>query len=228
LKIKKSLNYKYIAVEGNIGAGKTTLSEMLAKAYDYRLILEQYSENPFLPLFYENPARYTLQVELYFMTQRHQQLQTYYASPKQFQQNTIADYFFLKTLLFANSNLAGEEKGLFQQLFHTLNASFPNPDILIYLHRPVRELKTFIQYRGREMEETIDPLYLEKVQKAYFDFFKTQPDFPVLVIDMEGVDFVKTPCAYDNIVGLLQEDYATKVHYLKLKNTSIQKKYIKQ
>jgi len=216
LKIKKGLNYRYIAIEGNIGAGKTTLSEMLSNEFEYRSILEQYTENPFLPLFYENPERYTLQVELYFMTQRHKQLQTYYASPTQFQQNTIADYFFLKTLLFADSNLEGEEKGLFQQLFHTLNANFPNPDILIYLHRPVRELKTYIQQRGREMEDTIDPIYLDKVEKAYFSFFKTQPNFPVLVIDMEGIDFVKTPCAYEKIVGLLQEEYEAKVHYLKL------------
>lgn len=189
---------------------------MLAKAYNYRLILEQFLENPFLPLFYENPERYTLQVELYFMTQRHQQLQTYYTSTKQFQQATISDYFFLKTLLFADSNLEGAEKDLFQQLFHTLNASFPNPDILIYLHRPVLELKKFIQQRGRKMEATIDPIYLDKVEKSYFDFFETQPDFPILVIDMEGVDFVKMPCAYEKIVGLLQKEYEAKVHYLKL------------
>lgn len=216
LKITKTLNYSYIAIEGNIGAGKTTLSEMLSKAFNYRTVLEQFTENPFLPLFYENPERYTLQVELYFMTQRHKQLQAFYNNQGNSQQNTIADYFFLKTLLFADSNLVGEEKDLFQQLFHTLNAPFPNPDILIYLHRPVPELKTFIKQRGREMEETIDPIYLDKVEKAYFRFFKTQPAFPVLVIDMEGVDFVKTPCAYEQIVSLLQEDYEAKVHYLKL------------
>ncbi len=216
MKIKKELNYSYIAIEGNIGAGKTTLSEMLGNEFDYRLILEQFTENPFLPLFYENPERYTLQVELYFMTQRHQQLQAFYKNQNTPQQKTIADYFFLKTLLFADSNLTGAEKHLFQQLFHTLNANFPSPDILIYLHRPVPELKTFIKQRGREMEDTIDPIYLDKVEKAYFGFFKTQPDFPVLVIDMKGVDFVKTPCAYEKIVGLLQEEYADKVYYLKL------------
>ena len=216
MKIKKALNYRYIAIEGNIGAGKTTLSEMLGNEFDYRLILEQFTENPFLPLFYENPERYTLQVELYFMTQRHKQLQGFYHNQSNAQQNTIADYFFLKTLLFADSNLEGAEKGLFQQLFHTLNANFPNPDILIYLHRPVPELKTYIHKRGREMEDTIDPIYLDKVEKAYFGFFKTQPAFPVLVIDIEGVDFVKTPCAYEKIVGLLQENYEAKVHYLKL------------
>lgn len=216
MKINKALPYNYIAIEGNIGAGKTTLSEMLANEFDYRLILEQFTENPFLPLFYENPDRYTLQVELYFMTQRHRQMQIFYASPKQFKQNTIADYFFLKTLLFAESNLEGAEKNLFQQIFHTLNADFPNPDILIYLHRPVTELKYFIQHRGREMEDDIDPLYLDKVESAYFNFLKKQPDFPVLVIDMEGINFVKTPCAYEKIKGLLEKDYEPKVYYLKV------------
>jgi len=216
LKITKALKYKYIAIEGNIGAGKTTLSELLAKAHDYRLILEQFTDNPFLPLFYENPERYAFQVELFFMTERYKQLQEFYASQDLFQQHTIADYFFLKTLLFANSNLLDEEKRLFQQLFHTLNARFPNPEILIYLHRPIVELKSYIKKRGREMENTIDPIYLEKVQKAYFSFFKTQPDFPVLVIDMEGVDFVKVPCAYEKIEELLLQNWAAKVHYLKL------------
>lgn len=210
-----SLNYSYIAIEGNIGAGKTTLSEMLAKDFNYRLILEQFTDNPFLPLFYKNPERYAFQVELFFMTERYKQLQQYYASQDLFQQDTIADYFFLKTLLFANSNLLEEEKRLFQQLFHTLNARFPHPEILVYLHRPVDELVWYIQHRGRQMESKIDPNYLEKVQNAYFNFFKTQPNYPVLVIDMEGVDFVKESCIYDKIIGLLQKEYENKVHYLK-------------
>ena len=189
---------------------------MLAKEHNYRLILEQFTDNPFLPLFYENPERYAFQVELFFMTERVKQLQKYYATPNFFQQKTIADYFFLKTLLFADSNLLAEEKQLFQQLFHTLNARFPNPDILVYLHRPIPELKSYIKKRGRSMEATIDPIYLEKVQKAYFDFFKTQPDFPVLVIDMEGIDFVQMPQAYEKINHLLCQEHKPKVHCMKL------------
>jgi len=216
LKNNKSLKYSYIAVEGNIGAGKTTLSEMLAKEHDYRLILEQFTDNPFLPLFYENPERYAFQVELFFMTERVKQLQINYASKALFQQKTVADYFFLKTLLFANSNLIAEEKRLFQELFHTLNARFPNPEILVYLHRPIPELKSYIQKRGRSMEETIDSIYLKKVQEAYFGFFKTKPNFPVLVIDMEGVDFVQMPNAYEQITDLLCQKHEPKVHFLKL------------
>lgn len=189
---------------------------MLAKDFDYRLILEQFTDNPFLPLFYKNPERYAFQVELFFMTERYKQLQTYYASTDLFQQNTIADYFFLKTLLFADSNLLTEEKRLFQQLFHTLNARFPNPDILVYLHRPIPELKQYIAHRGRAMETDIQDSYLEKVERAYFNFFKTKPAFPVLVLDMEGINFLSQPDYYSQIVSLLQESYAPKVHFIGL------------
>ena len=213
---KLDLKYSYIAIEGNIGAGKTTLCQLLANDFNYRLILEQFTDNPFLPLFYKNPERYAFQVELFFMTERYKQLQEFYTSTDLFQQNTIADYFFLKTLLFANSNLIDEENRLFQQLFHTLNSRFPNPDILVYLHRPIVELKKYIQARGRTMEQEINIEYLEKVQNAYFNFFKTQPSFPVLVIDIEGHDFVETPVAYDKIVALLDMNYEVKVHYLKI------------
>lgn len=208
--------YHYIAIEGNIGAGKTTLSQMLACELDYRLILEQFTDNPFLPLFYENPERYAFQVELFFMTERYKQLQELYTHPDLFQQNIIADYFFLKTLLFANSNLQEEEKRLFQQLFQTLNARFPNPDLLIYLHRPVPALQYFIEKRGRNMENDIDATYLEKVQQAYFNFFKTQPAFPIIVLDLEAEDFVEDSSLYYKIVHLFKSNFSKKVHYLKI------------
>ena len=208
--------YPYIAIEGNIGAGKTTLSKLISEKFNYRLILEQFTDNPFLPLFYKDPERYAFQVELFFMIERYKQLQTCFASQDLFQQNTVADYFFIKTLLFANNNLLEEEKRLFHQLFDTLNVQFPNPDLLIYLHRPIGELQYYIQKRGRTMENTIESVYLEKVQKAYFSFFKTKPNFPVLVIELEGTDFVKTPAAFDKIIDLIKEDYEAKVHYLKI------------
>ncbi len=211
-----SLSYQYIAIEGNIGAGKTTLSQLLAKDFNYRLILEQFTDNPFLPLFYKNPDRYAFQVELFFMTERYKQLQEFYASQDLFQQQTIADYFFLKTLLFANNNLLEEENRLFQQLFHTLNARFPNPDLLIYLHRPVEELLEYIAQRGRKMETPIGKEYLEKVQHAYFDFFKNAPNFPILVLNMEGVNFLENPEKYQRIIALVRKDYKKKVHFLEV------------
>ena len=209
--------HKYIAIEGNIGAGKTTLSRMLAKDWDYRLVLEQFTDNPFLPLFYKNPERYAFQVELFFMTERYKQLQAQFANQDIFQQNTIADYFFLKTRLFAKKNLLDEEYRLFQSLFQTLNARFPKPDLLVYLHRPITALQTFIQQRGRPMEQQIALAYLEKVQAAYFEFFKLPPDCPILVLDIQAIDFVAQESAYQQIRQMIENAPTThKVHYLEI------------
>jgi deoxyadenosine/deoxycytidine kinase len=145
-------NGHYIVIEGNIGAGKTSLCQKLAMEFDSKLILEQFSDNPFLPLFYSNPDRYAFPVELFFMTERHKQLQEYLLKRDLFQQHTISDYIFSKTLLFAAKNLKGEELRLFQNLFNTLNASFPKPDLLVYLHRSVDDLQKNIRQRNREYE----------------------------------------------------------------------------
>ncbi len=212
-----SKKYNYIAIEGNIGAGKTTLCEMLAKDWSYDLVLEQFTDNPFLPLFYENPERYAFQVELFFMTERYKQLQDHFANRNLFQQHTIADYFFLKTLLFAKKNLLNEENRLFTNLFKTLNKGLPTPDLLVYLHRPVSELQQYIHQRGRTMEQEIANSYLEKVQSAYFDFIKSDPDLPILVLDIEGINFVENKTIYQKIKKLLENPpELNKVNYIKI------------
>lgn len=200
--------YQFIAIEGNIGAGKTTLSRMLAEEYGCRLILEQFSDNPFLPYFYENPERYAFSVELFFMTERHKQLQEELHQGNLFQETTIADYIFLKTLLFAKNNLSTEEYRLFQRLFHILNANFPRPELLVYLHRPVPHLLTNIRKRGRDFEEDIAPEYLEGIQRAYFDFFRTEVNFPILVVDLEDIDFTSAEGYYQQLADLIRKtDY---------------------
>ena len=133
--------YNFIVVEGNIGAGKTTLCRLLSEDFDYRLILEEFADNPFLPHFYKNPERYAFPVELFFMTERHKQLQAELSQRDLFQQTIVSDYIFFKTLLFARNNLMEEEYRLFQRLFHILNATFPRPDLLVYLHRSVDNLR---------------------------------------------------------------------------------------
>jgi deoxyadenosine/deoxycytidine kinase len=142
-------NGHYIVIEGNIGAGKTSLSHKLAEELNAKLILEQFTDNPFLPMFYKNPDRYAFPVELFFMTERHKQLQEYLVKRDLFQHYTVSDYVFSKTLLFAGQNLEGEELRLFQNLFSTLNAAFPKPDLLVYLHRSVEELQENIRRRNR-------------------------------------------------------------------------------
>ena len=210
--MENALPHKFIVIEGNIGAGKTTLSQLVARDYGCRLILEQFSDNPFLPLFYDNPERYAFSVELFFMTERHKQLQDELKQTNLFQQGVVADYFFVKTLLFAKNNLSEEEYRLFQRLFHILNAHFPKPDLLVYLHRPVEALLANIQRRGRSFESDISPDYLAHIQQAYLDFFRGEPSFPILLVELNDLDFSASPEVYQNIVALLHKEYPNGLH----------------
>jgi deoxyadenosine/deoxycytidine kinase len=215
--------YQFIAVEGNIGAGKTTFTQQLAAEYGCRLILEQFADNPFLPLFYDNAERYAFSVELFFMTERHKQLQDQLAQIHLFQQSVIADYVFIKTLLFAKNNLKEEEYRLFQRLFYILNASFPKPDLLVYLHRPVEQLLKNIRKRGREYEQDISNEYLEQIQKAYLDYFRAESGVPILIVELEDADFANEAQVYEALKSLLFENYQPGLHYRQLAvSTSLQ------
>lgn len=213
---REPLPHQFIVVEGNIGAGKTTLTSKLARDFGLRLILEEFSDNPFLPFFYENPDRYAFPVELFFMTERHKQLQEELSQTQLFGEGIVADYLFLKTLLFAKNNLKPEEYRLFQRLFNILNANFPKPDLLVYLHRPVEGLLNNIRKRGRGFEQKMDPNYLAQIQQAYFDFFKTSNEIPVVIIDVQDVDFVRYPAHYEKIVALIRQPYAAGMHHLSI------------
>ena len=215
----ESLAYPYIVIEGNIGVGKTTFCRKLQEKYDARLILEQFSENPFLPYFYENPERHAFSVELFFMTERHRQLQEELIQGDLFNQQIISDYIFIKTLLFAKNNLNEEEYRLFNRLFHVLNAHFKKPDLVVYLHRPVPNLLHQIKKRGRSFEMEINATYLENIQKAYFDFFKMDPEYPILVVGIDDLDFEKDNHAFELLNKLLLQNYEPKVHYINLKIT---------
>ncbi|MEZ4960699.1 MAG: deoxynucleoside kinase [Saprospiraceae bacterium] len=204
--------HHFIAIEGNIGAGKTTLCKMLEAEQNCRLILEQFTDNPFLPHFYKNPERYAFPVELFFMTERHKQLQETLSQRELFPQLVVSDYYFIKTLLFAKNNLNDEEYRLFQRLFHTLNATFSKPDLLVYLHRSVPDLINNIHGRGREYERDIKPEYLQSLQDAYFNYFRTEKEFPILIIEVTEVDFWSDRSAYEKILGLMKRSYAKGIH----------------
>ena len=206
---------KLLVIEGNIGAGKTTLSTALANHLNARLILEEFTDNPFLPGFYENPARYAFPVELFFMTERHKQLQDLLTQQSLFQEKIIADYFFGKTLLFAGHNLEGAEFRLFNQMFKILSNSFPNPDLMIFLHRPIEELIKNIDLRGREMEKGISEDYLRKVQNSYFNYFKTSPDFPIIILDVGDEDLMKEE-NFDKILELIHSNPEKKMVWKKI------------
>ena len=208
--------YQFVAIEGNIGAGKTTLCRRLESRYGCKLILEQFTDNPFLPFFYLQPERYAFPVELFFMTERHKQLLEHFSQPDLFSKFTIADYFFVKTLLFAKNNLNEEEFRLFQRLFSVLNATFPKPDLLLYLHRPVEALLRHIHKRGRNIERNISGSYLEGIQNAYLEFLKTEMTTPVVILQLGDADFQHDDKTFDAICSLLCETHKPGVTHRQL------------
>ena len=208
--------YQFIAIEGNIGAGKTTLCHQLSAQFGCTLVLEQFTDNPFLPFFYLQPERYAFPVELFFMTERHKQLQQHFSSPDLCRSLTVADGFFVKTLLFAKNTLGEEEFRLFQHLFAVLNGTFPKPDLLFYLHRPVEVLIRQIKKRGRDIERNISADYLEGIQNAYFEYLKTETSAPVVILDLGKADFQHDESVFQAVVALMSAAYPKGVSYVGL------------
>ena len=209
------MRYKFVVIEGGIGAGKTTLATMLAKDYNARLVLENFKENPFLPKFYKDPEKHAFPLELFFMAERYHQLKK---QKKQdlFQSISIADYFFVKSKLFAQNNLQKDEQQLFNSLFNIMSSSLPKPDLLVYLYADVSRLQLNIKKRGRSFEQKITNEYLQNIQDRYLDYLRKQTYFPVLVLDTSNIDFKEDEKVYEAIRVLLDETYAIGVHHFNL------------
>lgn len=190
---------QFLVIEGNIGAGKTTLASMLAKDFNAKLILEQFADNPFLPKFYQNPERYSFPLELSFLADRYKQIKNEVLNLDLFHSFLIADYYFAKTAIFAENNLSGDEYHLFRTIFDIIFESMPKPDLYVYLHADTNKLLKHISKRGRDYEQNIDTQYLEKISHGYFHFFKKIDSFPILVIDTNSIDFVNNPEDYQKI-----------------------------
>lgn len=205
------MRYPFIAVEGNIGSGKTTFSEMLAEQLQCKLILEQFADNPFLPKFYEQPERHAFPLELFFMAERYQQLGALNEGDL-FSNQMVADYFLMKSKLFAQNNLKADELLLFNRLSDIALQHLPKPDLIVYLHSDVSRLQQNIRKRGRGYEQQISDEYLMQIQDRYFDYFKKQTDYPVLIVDVSKVDFVESSLVYHQLVGLLEKEYSLGVH----------------
>ena len=197
------MKYNYLVIEGNIGAGKTTLATMLAEDTNSRLILEQFSDNPFLARFYEEPERYAFQLELSFLSERYQQIKTELGYPDLFGQSVISDYYLAKSFIFSKHNLKDDEMVLFEKLFSIINLQVPRPDLYVYLHVPVERLIENIRERGRSYERNIKPEYLKEVQDGYFGFFKSQSELKIVVIDASTLDFVNKNPDYQKIKKLI-------------------------
>jgi len=209
------MQYHFIAIEGNIGAGKTTLAHLLSKKLNARLILEQFADNPFLPKFYENPKQNAFPLELFFMAERYKQLKNMVHTSDLFQSITVADYIFSKCLLFAKVNLPGEEFRLYQRLFDIMQQQLIFPDIIIYLHSPIQKLQKNIKKRNRLYEQNIADEYLFNIQETYTSYIK-QHNIKTIFVDAFNADFLDNEEHLRIIVDALENDIEQGQHYLTL------------
>ena len=209
------MKYNFVTIEGNIGAGKTTLAHLLSKHYNARLILEEFAENPFLPKFYESPQQYAFPLELFFMAERYKQLKDLLQTKDMFQQVTVSDYLFTKCLLFAKVNLPDEEFRLYQKLFEIINPQIVQPDILIYLHTPVSRLQENIKKRNRKYEQSIPNDYLFSLQETYTQYIK-QHNIKTLFVDASNADFSGNAQHLKVITDALDKQYENSQYYLVL------------
>ncbi|MCK9448047.1 MAG: deoxynucleoside kinase [Bacteroidales bacterium] len=204
--------YNFIAIEGAIGAGKTTLASMIAHDYNARLILEQFEDNAFLPKFYSDQEKYAFPLEMSFMASRFQQLKDQLGTQDLFKTFTIADYYILKSLVFARQTLPRDEFQLFTRFFNFITQNIPKPDLLVYLFLEVPKLQENIRNRGRIYEQEIDDQYLQKIQNSYFEFFRQQPQMRILLLDTNKIDFVHNKTDYKQIIDIISKEYEPGIH----------------
>ena len=207
------MQYHYITIEGNIGAGKTTLAHLLAKRLNARLILEEFADNPFLPKFYENPKQYAFPLELFFMAERFKQQKDMLHTTDLFHSITVSDYLFTKCLLFAKVNLPEEEFKLYQKLFDIMEQQLIFPDLLIYLHSPVNRLQTNIKRRNRSYEQQIPDSYLLNIQDTYMSYIK-QYNIKTIFIDASNADFLSNEAHLQAILNVLHNGFEAQQFYL--------------
>lgn len=193
----------YVAIEGVIGVGKTTLTHLLAERLGVQPLLEVVEENPFLPLFYQDPVRYAFKVQVFFLLSRYKQLLPL-AQPELFSRGVVADYLFDKDAIFAAMNLSGDEWALYSDLYEHLSPRIPAPDLTIYLRAPLGVILERIRQRGRSFEAGMDPAYLERLGAAYEHHFTTYPH-PLWVVEADQLDYANNPTDQDWVVSQVQQ-----------------------
>jgi len=214
-----SCPYQFVVIEGNIGAGKTSLANKISEDYKAKLILERFADNPFLPKFYKNKDRYAFPVELSFLADRYDQLKNELQDRDIFSSFTIADYYFMKSLIFARNTLAEDEFALYSQIFHIIYQSLPKPDLYVFLHLETDRLIENIRSRGREYEAEITKSYLDDIRSGYFEFFKQQEDFKVVIVDTNRIDFVANQQHYYQLLKVLFEnEYSRGINHVIIKD----------
>lgn len=205
------MRYSYIAIEGLIGAGKTTLARRLANERNGRLVLEEFDDNPFLPLFYDDPERYGFSVELSFLAQRYHQLKRV-TEQDLFTPCTIADYSLGKSLVFASVTLRPDEYALFIDLYGIMFKDLPQPQLIVYLHLGMDRLRERIRSRGRSYEQSIGAEYLMRLQERYLDHLQKRQGSRVLVVDMQDLDLMNDPAVYQRLIALIDSDIPEGYH----------------
>jgi len=183
--------YNYIAIEGNIGAGKTSLATKISHDFNAKLILERFADNPFLPKFYEDAPRYAFTLEMSFLADRYQQISDDLSQLDLFKDFIVSDYDVFKSLIFSKITLPEDEFKLYRKLFYLMYKDIAKPDLYVYLYQNTERLQENIKQRGRDYEKDIADEYLEKINTGYLDFLKSQTDFNVKIIDISDIDFVK-------------------------------------
>jgi deoxyguanosine kinase len=199
-----SEKYNYIAIEGNIGAGKTSLANLLSNQFNAKLVLERFADNPFLPKFYEDKERYAFPLEMSFLADRYQQLSDDLAQFDLFKNFIVSDYYIFKSLIFAQVTLSKDEYLLYRKMFNLIYKEITKPDLYVYLYQNTERLLENIKKRGRVYEQNIEPEYLKKIHDGYKNFIETQNDLNLLVIDVSEIDFVDNPDDYDFIINKIK------------------------
>lgn len=200
------MKINYLVIEGNIGSGKTTLVNKIAEDFDARTVLEGFDDNPFLPKFYEEKDKFAFPLEMSFLADRYNQLKRNIREFELFSSFLVSDYYFMKSLIFAQTTLSPDEYQLYQRFFNIIYEKLPKPDLYVFLHLDIENLLKNIQKRGRAYEQQIDPNYLEQISEGYFRFFKQQNDFPILVIDTNKIDFVGKQNDYKRLLSVIFEN----------------------
>jgi len=210
------VKYPYIVIEGNIGVGKTSLVKLLTEEYSAHSFFEEFSENPFLPKFYEDPEKHAFPLELSFLAERYHQLKKELNTHNIFHNTIISDYYFVKSLIFAQINLPEDEFKLYKNLFNIILQKLPKPNLFVYLYADVNSLQNNIKGRARSYESNISSNYLEKINKGYLNFLNQQKDFPAIIIDVTNLDFVHQKSDFNKILVYLNKTYTKGVYRINL------------
>ena len=196
--------YNYIAIEGNIGAGKTSLSKMMSDEFNAKIVLERFADNPFLPKFYEDKERFAFPLEMSFLADRYQQLSDDLAQLDLFKNLIVSDYYIFKSLIFAQITLQKDEYLLYRKMFDLMYKEIRKPDLYVYLYQNTDRLLQNIKKRGREYEQNIEAAYLQKIHDGYKNFISTQQELNILIIDVSEIDFVNNTEDYSYILNKIK------------------------